>query len=72
MLQVNDGSNSIIDFVFGRFSSSFSFSLISFIVFLLCFFHGILSLKMQYQFLFSLESQDNFFWGQNIHHFDQV
>ena len=61
MLQVNNGSNSIIDFVFGHFSLSFIFSSTPFIVFFYAFFAAIFSWKIQHQFIFSFESQENIF-----------
>ena len=69
MLQVNDGSNSIIDFVFGHFSSCFIFSSTS-IVFFNAFFAAIFSWKIQHKFFFPFESSENFFWHCNIHHLD--
>ena len=71
MLQFYGGSNSIVDFVFGHFSSSFIFWSTSFIVFLCIFCHNFLW-KIQDQVIFSFESQENFFWRHNINHLDLV
>ena len=72
MLQVNDRSNSSIDFVFGHFSSSFIFSSVPFIVFFNAFFATTFSWKMLHQVFFPFESQENFFWRRNIYHLDLV
>ena len=70
MLQERVVSNSMLDFVLGHFLSSFCFSLISFVLFFLCFFCLDFFIEKTSLFLFSFVSLRSFFSLQNIRRSD--
>ena len=72
MLQKGVVSNSIIDFVFGHFFSSFCFLFMSFIVFFYAFFVLTFSWKIQHQALFFYVSPGNFSFLHSSQHFDLI
>ena len=72
MLEESVGSHSIIDFVFGYFSSYFCFLSMPSIVFFVFFFVSTFLWKIQHQAPFFSVSQGNFSSLRNSFHFDLI